>query len=66
MTNPVIRLALTWHGLATATNAHNGAIFAKRVELCRRGMGAAYLCHPDNRVRRLQFAPRVIPSSLIK
>lgn len=30
-----------------------------RVDAAREAMGARFLCHPDNRVQRIQRAPRV-------
>lgn len=45
-----------------AINKACGVALQKRVDLCRRGMGAAYLCHPSNRVQRIQRGPVTIKS----
>jgi len=52
--------------LAPAVNSRAGELFAKRVALCKRGMGASYRFHPSQRVKPLQRLPHYIPESLIK
>lgn len=56
---PVFTYTAVWKipSGVSVLNQHNGEILRKRVELCKRGMGTSYLCHPENRVKRLYRGP---------